>query len=155
MFRLLVSKKTGRHCATMFSSVAARGSHSVDTLARSGKLCREVAFEWPEITWAWVENTNICYTVQESFDFLEMKKLSDLGPISGKWQHWGIHTLTHFSLKVWLLFKGCFFNFICLVERFSQSNFHFCFRIIDYHRNFKCAIIMIFRGTYSRMTLTS
>lgn len=66
----------------MFSSVALRGSHSVDTLAKPGKLCREVAFEGPEISSAWVENTNICCRVQERLDFLEIEELCDSGPIS-------------------------------------------------------------------------
>lgn len=75
LFWLLVSQQTGLHCATMFSSVAVKGSQSVDTLAKPGRLWREVAFEWPEITWAWAENTNICYSVQGNLDSLKWKNL--------------------------------------------------------------------------------
>lgn len=93
LFWLLISVKTGLRCATMFSSVAVRGTQSVDTLVRPGKLCREMAFEWPEITWPWVESTNICCSVQDSFDFLEVRELGDLGPKSGRWQR-GLTFLT-------------------------------------------------------------
>lgn len=85
LFWLLVSQQTGLHCATMFSSVAMKGSLSVDTVAKPGRIWREVAFEWPEITWPWVENTNICYSVRGSLDFLEMRELDDLDLISGEW----------------------------------------------------------------------
>lgn len=109
-----------------------------------------VAFEWPEITWAWVENTNICCSVQESLDFLEIKELGDLGPIYGKWQHRGAEGrhISHCKCA-WILFKLSYLA----VYNLQVLNM-FVLRSKDYHIKFLCAFIIILWSTIEWSQLT-